>query len=111
MAALVFGLTIVSGCVPVMIGGAAAGGYYVGKDKRSVSVIANDASITTKIKADFVKDPDVSALKINIDTYQGVVTLRGEVPDYRTANRAVSIAKRAPGVKRVVSYLNIGRRY
>ena len=68
---------VMSGCTPVLIGGAAVGGYYVGKDDRSVSQIASDASITASINAKYARDSEVSAIDINVDTRYGVVTLYG----------------------------------
>src|SRR5437773_6837115 len=34
----------------------------------------NDGAITASIKADYLKDPDLSVLKIDVDTRDGVVT-------------------------------------
>lgn len=96
-----------SGCVPVALGGAAAGGYYVGQDDRKVGTIAEDASITADIKGKYLKDEMVSAIDINIDTYEGVVSLYGHVPTRATADRAVRIAHNTKGVKKVISRLEI----
>ncbi len=94
-------------CVPALVGGAAAGGYYVGQDDRNVTVIAQDASITAEVKAKYLKDDLVKALDINVDTYNGVVTLYGHVPNRATADRAVRLARGTKDVKRVVSRLTI----
>jgi hypothetical protein len=37
----------------------------------------SDGAITASIKADYLKDPDLSVLKIDVDTKNGVVTLNG----------------------------------
>jgi hyperosmotically inducible protein len=96
-----------SGCAPVLIGGAAVGGYYVGKDDRSVSQIASDASITASINAKYAKDSQVSAIDINVDTRYGVVVLYGNVSSQHVANRAVQIARSTKGVKKVISKLTV----
>jgi hyperosmotically inducible periplasmic protein len=95
------------GCAPVLVGGAAAGGYYVGKDDRSVGEITDDASITTAVNAKYVKDDLVKARDINVDTHQGVVTLHGTVASAKVAERAVQLARAVKGVRQVVSKLRV----
>jgi hyperosmotically inducible periplasmic protein len=98
---------LVSGCAAALIGGAAAGGYYAGKDKRTASQIADDSAITTAVKSKLVASRDVKALDVNVDTYEGVVILRGEVrtPSQRVA--AERIARNARGVKGVRNELRV----
>ncbi|WP_297527316.1 BON domain-containing protein [Thiohalobacter sp.] len=98
---------LLQGCGALVVGGAAAGGYYVGKDERTVGEIADDATITSTINARYVKDPEVPALDINVDTYRGVVTLYGSVGSQRVASRAVAIAGSVKGVRRVISKLTV----
>lgn len=98
---------LLSGCAPVLIGGAAVGGYYVGKDDRSVGQIASDAGITATINAKYAKDSEVSAIDINVDTRYGVVVLYGSVSSQHIANRAVEIARSTKGVKNVISKLTV----
>ncbi|RYF43079.1 MAG: BON domain-containing protein [Comamonadaceae bacterium] len=40
----------------------------------------NDATITAEVNAGLAKDPDLSAVKINVDTVDGKVTLNGPAP-------------------------------
>lgn len=101
-------LGLLGGCAAAVVGGAAAGGYYAGKDERSVGQIAADASITSTINTEYVKDDLVKARSINVDTYNGVVTLYGNVPNQAVADRAVSIARGVKNVRQVVSKLSIG---
>lgn len=98
-----------SGCGALVVGGAAAGGYYVGKDDRTLGEITDDATITSTINARYVKDSQVSALDINVDTRRRVVTLYGSVDSQAIADRAVEIARNTKGVKQVVSKLTIVR--
>jgi osmotically-inducible protein OsmY len=51
IACLILALPCLGGCVAAVVGGAAAGGYYVGKDDRSAERIAADAAITADVKA------------------------------------------------------------
>jgi hyperosmotically inducible protein len=104
-AALVFALTPSTGCFWIAVGGAGVAGYEIGKDDRSVSTKFDDASITTGVKTKFINDEQVDALNINVDTYEGVVTLNGSVPSRRVEDRAIQIARSVKGVKGVRSKL------
>lgn len=96
-----------SGCGAMVVGGAAGGGYYVGQDERTAGQIATDARITTEINTRFVRDADISALKIDVDTVSGVVTLTGSVPDAASRERAVRLSRSVDGVRRVISHLKV----
>jgi osmotically-inducible protein OsmY len=55
-----------------------------------------------------VKDKEVSALKINVDTdNKGVVTLSGTVKTQAEADKAVSIARQTKGVASVTNNLKV----
>lgn len=60
-----------------------------------------DAAITTKVKAKFAADRDVSAMNIKVDTDNGVVTLSGNAKSQDEANKAAEIAKGTDGVTTV----------
>ena len=62
-----------------------------------------DAWITTKVKSDLLATPDVSGLAIDVDTKSGVVMLKGSVDSKAQADKAVAIAKKIDGVKKVDS--------
>ena len=96
-----------SGCVALVAGGAAAGGYYVGKDKRTAGEIAADAAITAKVKTRLIEAKGIKSLDINVDTYFKVVTLNGRVRSGDEKQRAIAIAKGVAGVKKVISKLDI----
>lgn len=73
--------------------------------KRSIGEVIDDSVISNKLKVKFLKDKTVKGFKINIDTWKGVVSLRGKVDNQEQINRAVEIAERQPGVREVKSYL------
>jgi hyperosmotically inducible protein len=100
----VIGLT---GCVPILIGGAAAGGYYIGQDERSAAQIAEDGAITTRVKTRFVGDRYVDALAINVDTRAGVVTLNGAVATRFEREQAEKLAAGVSGVQRVDNRIRV----
>jgi hyperosmotically inducible periplasmic protein len=65
----------------------------------------SDGAITASIKTDFLKDPDLSVLKIDVDTRNGVVTLNGLAENDEARGRAEKIAQGIKGVKEVRNYL------
>jgi hypothetical protein len=67
----------------------------------------SDAAITTSIKADYLKDPDLSVFKIDVDTKDGVVTLNGSAKDSAARNRAEKLAGAIKGVKEVRNHLAV----
>lgn len=67
----------------------------------------NDMAITAKIKSNFASDQMLNAMEIDIDTENGVVTLKGKVPDSNAKNRAEQIAMKTGGVKQVQNDLNV----
>jgi hyperosmotically inducible periplasmic protein len=69
----------------------------------------SDTAITASIKADFLKDPDLSVLKIDVDTKNGVVTLNGLAADEPARGRAEKIAGAVKGVKEVRNFLVVKR--
>jgi hyperosmotically inducible protein len=73
----------------------------------SVKDMTSDARITYAVKTKFLADPGVSGLKINVDTDDGVVTLRGNVKSMAEADKASAIARQSSGVKSVVNDLRV----
>ncbi len=69
--------------------------------QRSVGDVIDDSLITTKIKGRFAADPQVSALAINIDTVNGIVSLTGVVDSEQARQRAIKLAQDTQGVKQV----------
>ncbi|PJI97739.1 BON domain-containing protein [Acidovorax sp. 69] len=65
----------------------------------------DDATITAQISAGLAKDPDLSAVKINVDTVNGKVTLNGPAPSTVARERAETIAKAVTGVTSVNNQL------
>jgi hypothetical protein len=69
--------------------------------QRSIGDVIDDGLITAKVKSSFAADPQVSALAINVDTADGVVSLTGVVSSEGERQRAVQLAQGIEGVKRV----------
>jgi len=67
----------------------------------------DDAAITAKVKMTLAEDHLLSALNINVDTKNQVVTLTGTVKDELEARHAVQVAQSVDGVKSVNSVLTV----
>ncbi|MDO8412389.1 MAG: BON domain-containing protein [Gallionellaceae bacterium] len=61
----------------------------------------DDAVITTKVKAEILKEPTLNSFEINVETFKGVVQLSGFVATQNDINRAVAVARGIKGVKSV----------
>ena len=72
-----------------------------------VGPVARDASITAKVKAKLIADPEVNALHIDVDTLDGRVTLSGKVASEDLKAEAEKLASRTEGVKEVVNMLQV----
>jgi osmotically-inducible protein OsmY len=67
----------------------------------------DDATITTRVKTALLNDPEVGALKIDVNTAQGVVTLSGTARNRGEEQKAIQLAKGVRGVKDVRSTLQV----
>lgn len=74
---------------------------------KTVGETIDDATITTRVKTAFVNDPVVGALRIDVDTFKGVVTLSGRVKSQAEEAQAIALAKKINGVVDVKSTLQI----
>jgi len=93
-AILLLGLGLITGCATS--GGAAGAGGGT-----------SDSDITAAVKDAFKQDEVLSSATIEVNTDQGVVTLSGAVPNAMAYTRAISLARRVPGVKPPVQAANL----
>lgn len=68
---------------------------------------AQDAAITAKVNAELAKDDTLSAMKINVDTVNGEVLLKGTAPDTGSRERATRLAAAIKGVTKVDNRLEV----
>lgn len=73
-----------------------------------VSAAVDDAGVTAKVNAELAKDSSLSALKIDVDTRNGHVSLKGSAPDADAKARATRIAEAVQGVVSVDNQLRVG---
>jgi hyperosmotically inducible protein len=71
----------------------------------SLAQNVDDSRITTAVKTSLAADPTLSALRINVSTKDGVVTLEGPAPDEKARERAAVLAAAPTGVSRVENRL------
>lgn len=67
----------------------------------------SDAAITAGVNAELAKDSALSTLKINVDTSNGHVALKGTAPDAAARDRATTLASAVKGVVSVDNQLMI----
>lgn len=84
--------------------GARKVGEQVGPIAREV---LSDASITARIKAKLIADPEINPFHIDVDTVNGIVTLNGEVASDAPKQEAEKLARHTDGVKQVNNLIQV----
>lgn len=74
---------------------------------RSAGDQLDDAGIVAEINARLAADTDTSALNIDVDSVDGVVTLTGTVESDESRLEAERIARTTSGVNRVISRIRV----
>jgi osmotically-inducible protein OsmY len=74
---------------------------------KTVGETIDDATITTRVKTSLLNDPTVGGMRIDVDTFKGVVTLSGGVKSPQEEATAVALARKIDGVKDVKSSLQV----
>ena len=90
-------LPLVSGCVPALVAGAAAGTALVATDRRAVGAQADDAAIELNV-SQHANAAYGDRAHISTTSYNGIVLLTGEVPDQAAKD---SMSEFARGTARV----------
>ncbi len=89
----------------------AAGGKVVRRQAHEISSAIADATadtrITAAVKAKLIKDPDLSALSISVNTTEGRVTLSGTALSNAQIGKAMGITLDTDGVREVVSTVQV----
>ena len=75
--------------------------------KESTGEYVDDAAITAKVKAAFVKDEVVKALDVKVETFKGTVQLSGFVDNAEQKQRAAEVARGIRGVQDVKNNITI----
>lgn len=80
-------------------------------NEESFATYTSDSWVTTKVKTALLFDEDVNSLNYNVQTIKGVVYLMGVAANETDRRHAVERARRVNGVKEVVSYIEVGKKY
>ncbi len=72
-----------------------------------VADAVGDAAVTVAVNAELAKDTQLSALRIDVDTLDGRVTLAGSAPSDAARERATVLAQSVKGVKSVDNRLAV----
>jgi hyperosmotically inducible protein len=78
------------------------------QNRERVSSTASSAALTTKVKTALASDVGLRTMtNINVDSDDGVVTLKGKVTTAEAKKRAEEVAKKVDGVKSVKNQLTV----
>ena len=94
-----------TGCAAAVVGGAAAGGYLVGEDRRTAAVLADDEGIELRA-ANRVSEKYPSA-HVNATSYNRTVLLTGEAPTAEAKADIEKITREVPNVRGTVNELTV----
>jgi len=100
-------LALLAGCAPLMVGGAMVGGALVATDRRTAGTQLEDQGIELKA-AMRLREQLSDRAHINVNAYNRVLLLSGEVKDEADKQRAQTIAAQVDNVARVVNELQVG---
>ena len=81
------------------------------KNRQKVSSTASNATLTTKVKTALASDAGAKTMtNIDVDSNNGVVTLKGKVDSADMKKKAGDIAKKVDGVKSVKNQLKVEKK-
>jgi len=109
---------MLSGCAVAMLGGAARSGSGsasapAGASSGSASTAGKpapqpgDSSISAAVRSRLTANSTLKALKIGVDTHDGIVTLTGQVNNLAAKSAAQAEARAVSGVKGVNNQLTV----
>ena len=105
--AVVIGLAgSLSACVPLVVGGAAAGTALVATDRRTSGAQLEDEGIELRMLAR-VRSDIGTRVRVNVVSYNRQVLLTGEVPNEKDKQAIEQIARKVENVGSVVNALDV----
>ena len=96
----------VSGCVPLVLGGAAVGGTMVATDRRDSSTLLDDQGIEMRVGRQ-IYDAVSGSSHVNVTSWAGRVLLTGEVQTEQDKQRAEQVARGVANVREVINELGV----
>jgi hyperosmotically inducible periplasmic protein len=71
------------------------------EDRQTAGEYVDDATISTKVRTEIIKDENLKLSQINVETFKGTVQLTGFVDTAAKSARAAQVAAAVSGVKQV----------
>jgi osmotically-inducible protein OsmY len=99
-------LNLMSGCAPLIVGGAALGGTLVATDRRTSGAQLEDEGIELR-SINRVREALLERASVNITSYNRQVLLTGEVPTEADKQRAQDVVSRVENVRSIVNELSV----
>ena len=98
--------SLLSGCVAVVVAGAAAG--MIVYERRSVTALERDTRIFHRVHTEISNDQRFRDSRIIVVSYNQVVLLIGQTPDASLRAVAENMARNTPSVRRVYDEITVG---
>lgn len=92
---------LLGACSSMLMGGSATSTTGSGTDNRTSQQLTEDNAITATIRSRYALDSAIKTANISVETYTGIVTLKGAVNGFDVRDRAVSIARNTDKVRSV----------
>ena len=105
-ATALFGSNLLTGCLPLVVGGAIVGGALVATDRRTSGAQLEDEGIELR-SVNRLRDAFLERAHINATSYNRQVLLTGEVPTEADKLRAQEIVSRVENVRSIVNELAV----
>ncbi|WP_119289298.1 BON domain-containing protein [Azohydromonas sediminis] len=106
LAAAIAGSTLLAGCAPLVLGGAAVGTVLVANDRRTAGIQLEDQAIELKGR-NRARDVVGDRGHVNVTSYNRIVLLTGEVPTDADRARVEEAVKGIDNVRSVVNELAV----
>lgn len=76
-------------------------------DRQQVVAYASDAALTAKVKTALLRESDLNAMDVSVETDKGRVQLSGWVESEAQRKKALQVASRVEGVKEVKDAMSV----
>lgn len=106
MTATALSSPLMSGCAPLVLGGAVLGGALVATDRRTSGIQLEDEGIEIRA-ANRLRDAFADTARINVTSYNRQVLLTGEVASAADQQRAFEVVSGVENVRSIVNELAV----